>query len=1301
MSDDCESVEFVQPKMFVFGPQTQESLSESQLEDAAWEAVLASTQCKVKIVGPSDASLEINSPQEEQPKLVAYSMSTTNNSTTTGLHNSPDMSTMEAAGPPLECSEELFSIISSSSSSIDDNNQVFLPISPPLSRRMIRSQITLPSFSSPEDFDNVEAEIKNTTYDIIAIPEAEPANENITTVPETQDNNENITTVPETQDNSEVLLHENQQPSSQGSSASQDFHIGGMSRIYPTEKQGDITEAVILVEPWSELNMHLFQHNRKVVNAIGDGFCFLNSIEECMCIDHRLALSVKTMCHLITGELIDNSEFYKRFHPVQTADELVADAVHFFESKHFRLQVVDVVVQAASKALNLDIFIYMENLGRIEVRKQCGRNENALPVYLLFSQVQQQDKNAQNQEPLSHYDSVVTFGSKAPLHIVILEDPEPDVEDIDAVQTSSQPEAAATPVSTSAPQKSTDASSNISFDECTNDEIAICQSSLKARRIPFPDGVFHNMEPEWVDEVPSDINGTKLYHILTTPASVLKVQQDLRHFHMKASKRKNFTGIRKVGWCSGSLICTNEECPFAKSTTKRNISHWKGGIGSKCCFSCGYEGVERSCPARKMTEYCYKTNVLKVCHLHNHTCSTKMDKTRYDKELEKVADHFPHMPGISAIREEMMHYAQNGDFEKVQQIAKETSNTRRFLQLQRKVKERNITGRQSIESIATVKEGSDKVDKFLCWRINGDGMNENPGYVFKTAAHALDLCLEMDCSKDGALNDQECFFDGMFSRCKDWITLACWVYHPASRRLMKIATMEVRSERTQHIALFWNLLNEALREHTGVADYIFNPVAFMVDEAGANHCGIQEAFGEEVATTKVITCQSHFFHNMHKRAIYLKADEEKAAFKRKCIQLTQVTGKQAYKNLMKDLFMIAEADDRVRTFLEWWHVRKYHIFGPFRGIYMKRSNWSEIGNAMLKRKLGKLWLVQAAQDDICQHIGQGEQHSAFLSSQAPSTGKGPDQRTMDNRIREAQMTQAKDFAATLQDKDALREEIHGSDDEVFYPSPLSTHKAPEKAGIQGYIRGKRQARGRGCSRGRGAKRRRYNKSPVTVAEMMRQAQLLRDNAAQLEKQVQQHLGDANTQHNIAPAHQQVIPNSQQSAVQQQDQHLGDDNTQHNIPPVHEQGIPSSQQPAENITQSQQSSQGNLPMYGGRVRPVTDRPNPPVAIEMVGFIRKCCGCNSDFKKEEMLAAPDLIFKMLANRPYERIRGSGIWQDKEAYAYFHLDMNCLRRHNPVLRLRDCIIYENQWGRLNHAQEQQLENVGLLEIFRETMG
>ena len=339
---------------------------------------------------------------------------------------------------------------------------------------------------------------------------------------------------------------------------------------------------------------------------------------------------------------------------------------------------------------------------------------------------------------------------------------------------------------------------------------------------------------------------------------------------------------------------------------------------------------------------------------------------------------------------------------------------------------------------------------------------------------------------------------------------------------------------------------------------------------------------------------------------------------------------------------------------------------------MKKSNQSEIGNAMLKRK-GKLWLVQAAQDDIAQHIQQGEQLLAFLSSSAPSTGRGPDQRQLDQRSRSLQMSQARDFAETLQSQEALAAEFAEVDNPgLFIPNANARHR-PTGTGIQGKVQQKKRSAQKG-----GQQRKRQKKvvqqdedivgtqQTTAILTLLQDKDFLKkqmDLLMSQEKQREQYA--QNTGQAQQPASLPFTP--QRAAAQQQD-----------------------------ASQFLTPRQGHTPYQGtpaGKPRVVTYKPNPPVVIEISGIIRKCIGCNNFFKRDKMLELPDLIFRLLAIRPWQA--SPGRWVEKEGNAYFHLNMTCLRSHNPSIQMKDIIIYDELFAKLKEEQKAQLQALGLLHL------
>ena len=78
--------------------------------------------------------------------------------------------------------------------------------------------------------------------------------------------------------------------------------------------------------------------------------------------------------------------------------------------------------------------------------------------------------------------------------------------------------------------------------------------------------------------------------------------------------------------------------------------------------------------------------------------------------------------------------------------------------------------------------------------------------------------------------------------------------------------MEVKSEATEDLAIFFKLINEMLqivgKKEKG---YKFNPKYILCDEAGGNIRGIKEALGLEFAAMRVVTCQWHFMNKINER----------------------------------------------------------------------------------------------------------------------------------------------------------------------------------------------------------------------------------------------------------------------------------------------------------------------------------------------------------------------------------------------------------------------------------------------------
>ena len=206
--------------------------------------------------------------------------------------------------------------------------------------------------------------------------------------------------------------------------------------------------------------------------------------------------------------------------------------------------------------------------------------------------------------------------------------------------------------------------------------------------------------------------------------------------------------------------------------------------------------------------------------------------------------------------------------------------------------------KHSLEAVGILKQAMDKEDKYLIYQINNSQFNGQPNYVFKSSVPMAQLAIDMDQNgPEHPLQAKDAYFDGCHSRCTGYKTLALFVYHMAMHHILRLAMMEVKSESTQEISLFWELFNQILTEIKG-KNYKFNPKSIMVDENGANYCTIRKVFGLEFATSKVVSCQMHYKNDINRASLKI-GDTYKDVFKNICHEMCSVTTVAEYNDRKK------------------------------------------------------------------------------------------------------------------------------------------------------------------------------------------------------------------------------------------------------------------------------------------------------------------------------------------------------------------------------------------------------------------
>ena len=158
---------------------------------------------------------------------------------------------------------------------------------------------------------------------------------------------------------------------------------------------------------WTNLQQHLGRRNRVVHRVSGSGFCFLNAVAKSLQADHDIKIQLSEAINIIVQHLLENHQNYVDFHTVSAKIHklvtnsymLLNEAIDFFNSRNYNNDVVDLLVTITADALGLDLYIYQNNRGKIQVLKYSG-SPISKPVYLKFTH--------DDLKPIgNHYDSII------------------------------------------------------------------------------------------------------------------------------------------------------------------------------------------------------------------------------------------------------------------------------------------------------------------------------------------------------------------------------------------------------------------------------------------------------------------------------------------------------------------------------------------------------------------------------------------------------------------------------------------------------------------------------------------------------------------------------------------------------------------------------------------------------------------------------------------------------------------------------------------------------------------------------
>ena len=105
---------------------------------------------------------------------------------------------------------------------------------------------------------------------------------------------------------------------------------------------------------------------------------------------------------------------------------------------------------------------------------------------------------------------------------------------------------------------------------------------------------------------------------------------------------------------------------------------------------------------------------------------------------------------------------------------------------------------------------------------------------------------------------ENAYFDATHSRVHGFKTIGLWLVHPAMLQILRLASMEIRSENYIEISQFFTLFNRICAQVKEEPGYKFNPRFFVCDEGGANWKALRLIYGAQFTEDRVRGCQWHF-----------------------------------------------------------------------------------------------------------------------------------------------------------------------------------------------------------------------------------------------------------------------------------------------------------------------------------------------------------------------------------------------------------------------------------------------------------
>ena len=488
--------------------------------------------------------------------------------------------------------------------------------------------------------------------------------------------------------------------------------------------------------------------------------------------------------------------------------------------------------------------------------------------------------------------------------------------------------------------------------------------------------LFTGKEEQHVTSLPFDIDGDQVFKMkynADSPASTLSDGRPWNAYYN--SKRSGFSGIRRRATCKGSQRCTNEMCWYRKKYGKANQVNFEKQNGVSVCHSCHAVPEDIPCPAIKVWEVSEDKAEVTIYHYGMHTC-VAVNKSISSSIVNDAAQSFQTSRQLKPERyvndKIIAAIETSSSADDVYKIASSLTNNSKLNNIKAKARaEINVAG-HNFDAVGKYKESVCRKleDPYLIYKVNNKALDATrPSFVFKSSKEQLQIAIDMDREGDNLLREEYCHLDGNHKRCAGYTTITLWMYHPYLRNMNKIATMEVETESKSSMGIFWDTLNEAIKEFTGNPNARFRPHGYMMDESGGFWASIANVQGEE-DLQRSVSCEKHFDFTVKRHEKSLPGEDLKSEFRYLCKSVLTAETPLVYEKAAERMDDFVAAHNHLVSWWDWWQKRKSHVFRAFKPLHnTPKANHAEVGHSRwVKVGAVNLTLVDACREDVAESV---------------------------------------------------------------------------------------------------------------------------------------------------------------------------------------------------------------------------------------------------------------------------------------------------------------------------------------------